>query len=224
MNDSKFHLESAVASAAAESEPKQLLCQVPKTRREIVQDGSAKDGTYILPITAQVERLFNLPPTILIEGEVFERKNEFHVTLLGFGTRQRLNKRIEEEAEAGQNLVQEINAILSGIDFSFSPSSTGAALIQNLDYDQQAVIAQTGRAAFESESTIVLGIDMPGLSEFYERMRTLGLELGRPAAHVTLYLKQNGNATGLGIAITDFQAQLAGTAFPRITAKKIQLP
>ena len=211
-------------SAASESEPKQLLCQVPKTRREIVQDGSAKDGTYILPITAQVERLFNLPPTILIEGEVFERKKEFHVTLLGFGTRERLKKRIEEEAEAGQNLVQEINAILSGIDFSFSPSLTGVALVQNLDYDQEAVIAQTGRAAFESESTVVLGIDMPGLAEFYERMRALGLELGCPAAHVTLYLKQNGGATGLGIAITDFQAQIAGTAFPQITAKKIQLP
>ncbi len=224
MNDSKSHLESAGVPATAESEPKQLLCQVPKTRRELVQDGSAKDGTYILPITTQVEQLFNLPPTISIEGEVFERKKEFHVTLLGFGTRQRLKKRIEEEAEAGQNLVQEINAILSGVDFSFSPSQTGVALIQNLDYDQEAVIAQTGRAAFESESTIVLGIDMPGLAEFYERMRTLGLELGRPAAHVTLYLKQNGSGTGLGIAITDFQAQLAGTVFPHITAKKIQLP
>jgi hypothetical protein len=224
MNDSKFNPDGTRVPAVVETEPKQLLCQIPASRRELVQDGSAKDGTYILPITAQLEGLFNLPPTVSIEGEEFARKKEFHVTLLGFGTRQLLKKRIDEEAEAGQNLVQEINAILSGMDFSFSPSSAGATLIQNLDYDQEAVISQTGRAAFESESTIVLGIDMPGLAEFYERMRGLGLELGRPAAHVTLYLKQNGVATGLGIAITDFQAQLAGTAFPQITAQKIELP
>ena len=200
-----------------------FVCAVPPMRRELFQKNGLKDLRYILPITSPLERALSLPPTISIPEGEFVRKQEFHVTLLGFSTRALLEEAALEAALEGRDLPEEINQILSEIDFSFTLSEEGMMLIHNLDYDPEAVRTRMGKAAFESESTVIVGMHMPGIVLFYERMRTLGIELGHPVAHVTLYIRQNGDATGLGIGITDLDGQLAGHVFPHITMKRTEL-
>jgi hypothetical protein len=70
----------------------------------------------------------------------------------------------------------------------------------------------------------MIPLDMPGLREFVERMKDeLGIDLGRAEAHVTLYIKDNGDVTGLGIGLYDISKQAAGIMDPHITIEPIQL-
>lgn len=198
-----------------------LKINLEKQTMGMVKDGSAKDCTYIIPITEQIEKVLSLPETVSLPEGKFIRKKEFHASAMGFGTREHIGEKIKEAGAQGIDLVSKINGILSDINFSFTVDPHSIKLIHNLEYDRDAVINKTGQAAFESECSIVVDIDMPGMAELYRRMRGLGIELGKPSAHITLYIKDNGPATGLGIAITDFEKQNRGEKFSHIEWREI---
>lgn len=72
-----------------------------------------------------------------------------------------------ELAAIVRDLAQEINRMISDIDFGFSLRSNGAMLVKIFDYDPEDVITQQGRAAYESEVTSIIGINTPGVAEFF---------------------------------------------------------
>jgi len=179
-------------------------------------------NTYIILVTEAIEKALPIKERLVLPEGEFLRKKEFHVTALGFGTKDEIKEMVEATSERGENLIQKINEILSAIDFSFTIDLNSVRFVHNKDYDANAVLTKTGRAAFESEYTITIDVNMPGMNEFYDRMREeVGLDLGQPATHVTLYIKQNGPATGMGIAITDLEGQIRGDVLPRIECKSL---
>ncbi len=201
--------------------PTTIEVKLPPKHRELSMSGDAKDFTYIIPISEALEDILPMKESITLNEGEFLKKKEFHVTALGFGTKDMIKEQVEVVSKRGEDLVQKINEILSQINFSFKVDLNSIKLIHNNNYDREAVIKKTGRAAFESEYTITIDIEMPGMIEYYNRMREIGIDLGQPATHVTLCIKQNGEATGLGIAITDFDEQVQGNTFPYIESRPL---
>lgn len=207
---------------------RKTFLKVEKTRREVIHTGSPKDFTYIIPITKYIDdflqkKSLKLPDQCALPEGQFQRKKEFHVTAFGFGTKKLVETKINEAKERGEDLLSQINDILSETDFSFSCNPETLKVVHNKEYDSKSVVSQNGKAAYESEYTIVMDIEMPGMKHFFDRMQELGISLGVPATHVTLYIKQNGEATGLGIAITAYERQLKGEVFPHIETREIAL-
>lgn len=206
-------------------ERKKIRVHIPPAPREMVGPGTPKEFCYILPITKELEHVFpTIDSTKILPMGTFLRKKEFHVTLLGFGTREQIRQKIEEGAARGLDVKKAINDLLSTIDFSFDVEVGSTQLVHNLQYSPEAIRTGQGRAAFESEYTIIISLEMPGLREFVRRMREdLSIDLGRAEAHVTLYIKDNGEVTGLGIGLYDIAKQVAGVMDPHITIEAIQL-
>lgn len=194
---------------------------LPKEKRKIAMQGSPKEYTYIIPVTEYIQKALSLPEWFTLDEGEFERKSEFHVTALGFSSREKIREKVAKAQTRGENLLEKIDAALSDTDFSFTIDATSAKVIHNLEYDPEAVRTQTGKAAFESEYTIIVDVEMPGMRAFYDRMMDVGIDLGERATHITLFIKQNGEATGLGIGITDFEGQVAGIAFPHIEYRNL---
>ncbi len=198
-----------------------LRVEVPPAPRGLIRDGGAKDYTYILPVTAAIERVMNMRTKLsLPEGE-FNRKKEFHVTVAGFGAVDAIRTAIA--GEHGTGVAVAFDRLLSETDFSFEIDPESAKVITNIDYDPAAIRSGEGRARFESQATVAMDVRMPGMAALYDKMRAeLGIDLGKPASHITLYIKDNADATGLGIAVTNYAAQLRGEAFPRIESRPIE--
>lgn len=224
-----FEMPTAQQEDQEKQESMQLYIDLPAQERTLREDNVITDHTYIIMLGEKIREKLDLPESInLPEGE-FKIKNEFHVTALGFDTAKDIMER--SQAENGPEFRAEVNKALSEIDFSFNLNIDSLKVIHNLQYDPHAVIRQKEnpknppeQGAFESEYTVVVDVDMPGMDLFYARMRDLGVELGSPATHVTLYIKQqrlNPHATGLGINMRDMQAQLQGEKFPKISMREI---
>ncbi|MBT4917287.1 hypothetical protein HN709_03685 [Candidatus Peregrinibacteria bacterium] len=180
---------------------------LPLQERSINLDGDYQDYTYIIPIPLeQIRDKLNLPEIVNLEEGAFNRKNEFHVTVLGFHTQELIRQKIAE-TKSPQQSVTEINKALSEIDFSFTLLPESLKLVRNLQYNPSAVRNRQGAEQYESEYTIAIDVDMPGMQEFYQKMGRLGIDLGAPCTHITLYIKGNGDATGFGIAMTDLAKQ-----------------
>lgn len=198
----------AFPSEVQEMTPREIHVSIPPAERRIVQDGSAKDCTYILPVTDGLEQVLRVRPTLELPQGQFKRKKEFHATAIGFGKREEVRLAIERLNMEGKDGIRIVNDLLSSIDFSFDIIPADTKLIVNRKYDPPGVRAGT---SFESEASVVVHVRMPGMEEFYSRLREeAGVDLGVPVSHVTLYIKENGDATGLGIGLYDLAAQTSG--------------
>lgn len=205
-------------------ETKNIHVPIPITTREMVGPGTPKEYCYILPVTESLEYVLpSLEPVKELPMGIFLRKKELHVTLLGFGTRDLIRQKIKEGQMRGIDVRTAINTLLSTINFSFEVALGSTQLVHNLQYSPEAIRTGQGRAAFESEYTIIISLEMPGLHEFVQRMRDeLGIEIGRAEAHVTLYIKDNGEVSGLGIGLYNIEKQVAGLMEPYITVEPIR--
>jgi len=203
---------------------KDLYVALPPTERKL-----SNFFTYIVPIpSAPLEKVIPVRNQIsLPEGE-FLRKKEFHITALGFWTSELLERAIEfsnDDEQEKVKLSEKINTLLSQADFSFTIDPNSIKLVHNKEYDSEAVLNKKGKKQYESEYTIIVDVKMPGMDELYGKLNELNLDLDlwKPATHITLYIKQNDEATGYGIGITDFAWQVEGKAFPAIEYKPLSL-
>ena len=197
-----------------------LRVEVPPAPRGLIRDGGTKDYTYILPVTAAIERVLNMRSKLSLQEGAFNRKKEFHVTVAGFGAVDAIRTTIA--GERGEEVAAAFDRLLSETDFSFEIDPESAKIVTNLDYDADAIRSGAGRARFESQATVAMDVRMPGMAALYDKLRAeLGIDLGKPATHITLFIKDNADVTGLGIAITNYDAQLRGEAFPRIESRPI---
>ena len=198
--------------------------QIGPSERKINMGEGWNDFTYILPVTEALNRVLQLRDEIRLSEGIFLRKNELHITLLGLGTKELIRTEFEKKAEQGVDIMVAINKMLSELDFSFDLDLNSVKMVHNLDYDPEAVRTKKGRAAFESEDTVIMDVNMPGLKILCDRFqKELGIDLGTPASHITLYIKDNGDATGLGIGIHDLAKQIKGEIHPHIELKPLQV-
>ncbi len=199
-----------------------LVVSVPPESRRLIEEGGKKDLTYILPVTPAIERALALRTTVVLPEGSFQRKKEFHVTAIGFDGAELVRAVAAERGGDQAAVTGRINELLSETDFSFEIDPTSAKVVTNLEYDADAVRSKVGRKQHTSEKSVVMDVHMPGMVAFYDKLRAeLGIDLGHPAAHVTLYVKDNGDATGLGIGIKDYEAQLRGDVYPKIEARPL---
>ncbi|MDO8593619.1 MAG: hypothetical protein Q7R59_01825 [bacterium] len=188
--------------------------------------------TYILNVTQPLEATFEkasivLPDTLEArsaagEDITLKRKKEFHLTCVGFSHRGIMEEAAMRYADGREAFCRRVSELLSGIDFSFAVDMSTVRLIQNLEYDPEAV---RERKSYESANTIIVDVETTGIQEFYRCMKEeLGVDLGTSAAHATLYIQDNGDATGLGIGIKNIEEQQKGASSygPYIASVPIQ--
>ena len=189
--------------------------------------------TYILNVTEPLKIALEnagivLPDTLKVRSAAVEditlnRKMEFHLTCVSFSHREMMREAATQYADGVEAFCRHVSELLSALDFSFTVDMSNIRLIHNLEYDPNAV--RDGQS-YESENTIIVDIETTGIQEFYRRMKdSLGVDLGTSAAHATLYIQDNDDATGLGIGIRNLVEQQKGPSMygPYIASVAIQL-
>lgn len=142
-------------------------------------------GTVLIRLEAESFALAQGP--VLVQGEYFTAKDELHVTLIGNKVGSMLQAQIRQDPEVSQVLEK----IFEDIDWSFE--KTGPVHILSR------------RKKGTRQMSIILLLDMPGMSIFYQQLKSLGLVPGKtplPPAHVTLYTKN----CSLGIGVPSDEA------------------
>jgi len=115
-------------------------------------------------------------------GDIFTAKEELHVTLIG----SELGVILQDKIKHNKSILQLLEKTFEAIDWSFK--QTGP--IHVLARLKEGVI----------EKSIILLIEMHGVTDFYAQLRTLGLtdpETPVPPPHVTLYTQNC--ALGIGV-------------------------
>lgn len=126
----------------------------------------------ILLIGLSPESFCMAKETIDVHGESFTPKDELHVTLLG----SELGLIIQNKIQQNQTIDKLLEKTFEEIDWSFK--QTGPVHI--LSRSEEEIV----------EMSIILLIEMPGVTIFHDQLKTLGLidsETPLPLPHVTLY-------------------------------------
>lgn len=135
--------------------------------------------TVILPID---QRCLIVPiRPLVLDGEPFEPKAEFHVTLIGKRVAGPLLEKAAREAAVETLLEQAFQAI----DWSYEQTGPVHFLSRTRKRSDAS-----GKIRPSIDKSIVLGLKMPGMAEFYEALKSLELiDSGAPVPppHITLY-------------------------------------
>lgn len=201
---------------------------IPPSERQF----NSETFTYILNVTEPLEIAFEnagivLPDTFTVRSSAvgnitLNRKKEFHLTCIGFSHRGIMEEAAARYADGREAFCNQVSELLSEVDFSFTVNPSKIRLIQNLEYSPDAVRAGE---SYESANTIIVDVETAGIQEFYRHMKEeLDVDLGTSVAHVTLYIQDNGDATGLGIGIRNIKEQQKGASEygPHITSSAVQ--
>lgn len=116
----------------------------------------------------------------------FERKDEAHITLIGFGLGKRLLEAMEQLTDTAKNegleLIESLNGRLSSFCF-------------NEDYYH---ISKPG----SNRESIIQTVDVPGITDYFDELRDIsGIEPGQPFPHITHYTKGDLDQRFRGIGI-----------------------
>ena len=153
---------------------------------KLLWPGFNEKGSLIIPIEwSEVPFLQN---PIYVEGERFEPKDELHVTAIGKKTGSVIQKKILLDPRIESTLQQEFE----GIDWSFKLGD----VVHLLSREKENPVER----AVVLEQTVVLPLHMPGMTTFYQCLKSHNLVTGNtlvPSPHITLY---NRNCPG-GIGV-----------------------
>jgi len=131
--------------------------------------------------------------TINIHGELFTAKEEFHVTLIG----SKLGLILQHKIKHNQTIDKLLEKIFEEIDWSYK--LTGPVHI--LSRSEEGVV----------EKSVIMLIEMPGLTTFYKQSKALGLidlETPVPPPHVTMYTQNC--PSGIAVPSDDALNALSG--------------
>jgi hypothetical protein len=132
--------------------------------------GFNKEGTVLIePATGS---FYDVKSEIDVQGEVFTAKHEQHITLIGTSLGAILLKQIKQE-QTIENLLEET---FEAIDWSFKQTGPVQILSRNI-----------GKLI---QKSIIMQVDMPGVTTFYQRLKELGIidpDTPLPPPHITLY-------------------------------------
>ncbi|NOQ89564.1 MAG: hypothetical protein GQ549_01315 [Gammaproteobacteria bacterium] len=141
-----------------------------------------KNGSVIIGLSTKYFCIAE--KTVDVYGDAFTPKDELHVTLIGT----RLGSIIMDEIKQNKTIGKLLDKAFEEIDWSFR--QTGPVHILSRRKDN-----------FIQKSIIML-IEMHGVTEFYDRLRALGLletNTPVPPPHVTMYTQN----CPLGIGVPD---------------------
>ena len=144
--------------------------------------GFNKKGTVLIGLSP--ESFCMAKETINLHGESFIAKDELHVTLIGSKHGSIILARIKQDKTINKLLKKRFEEI----DWSFK--QTGPVHILSRSVEEVV------------ESSIIFLIEMPGVTAFYDQLKTLGLidsKTPLPPPHVTIYTHN----CPLGIGVPD---------------------
>ena len=132
--------------------------------------GFNEKGTVLIDLAYESFLLSKVP--VLVDGIYYTPKDELHVTLVGEEVSSILQHKIKQDPKNIEVLVH----IFESIDWAFD--KTGPVHI----------LSSSKKS--EIQKSIIMLIDMPGMTTFYQQLKSFGLIPGKtpiPPAHVTLY-------------------------------------
>jgi hypothetical protein len=140
--------------------------------------GFNSHGSLLLPLPDIA--FSELPSALAFDGLEFERKREFHVTVLDRETGRRLRTH-----EARNRVRPTARELFEGEDWAWHPTGNKWLLREQRD---EGIV-----------HSIIELLDLPGLVRFRHNLGWAhGERLADPPAHVTLYVA--GNDIGIGLA------------------------
>lgn len=113
-------------------------------------------------------------PVITVFGENYQRKDELHITVIGSKTGIILSDKINQATSVNDSL----RKIFEGIDWHYE--KTGPVHF----------LSRTDKGTVKK--SIILLLDMPGITVFYQQAKTQGLidvDIPIPPPHITLYTR-----------------------------------
>ncbi len=165
--------------------------------------GFTKKGAVIIKLPPEPFCLAK--ETIDVYGESFTAKDELHVTLIGNEIGSIILNRIKQD----QTINKLLKKTFEKIDWSFK--QTGPVHI--LSRSEEGVV----------ESSIILLIEMPGVTAFYDQLKALGFiesETALPPPHVTMYTQNC--PLGIGVPNDETLNALSREILPVNALNKLQ--
>lgn len=130
----------------------------------------------------------------------FERKERFHLSLVGFGTGRKIKETLTGASNTKKKEVsREMQSLAAQLDWDFDLIPEGRFRIAK-DYP-----TRKGSPPERRESFVQL-VRVPAMKVFYIGLSDLvGVKIEPPLAHVTLYTKGDSKQARMGIAIESGQ-------------------
>ncbi len=143
-------------------------------------------------------RFVNLRRSLAVGDRVFDRKSEFHITIIGSRLGQKLLS-YWERAEDLSAYSEQLSRLAAEVDWEwrFEPQYYHVVKSQPEPSDRDE-----GRYEILQSASIIQMVSLPGIDRCYQQLSSwLGKRQVPPALHVTLYV--SGNPRGIGIADRD---------------------
>ena len=157
---------------------------------------SPESFTLVIPLTSELLQWFF--PEVIVGGVQLLRKDELHLTIIGFGKA----KLIGQAFESNPSIQHQINSFLSTKTFQISSIPNTYYFIRK-EYQSKTGGLSTTR------SSIIQPVSCPDLAQFTQELKSLFSHPAfakEPYPHLTLYTDRE-NPMGIGIdGASDFQA------------------
>lgn len=148
---------------------------------QLTWPGFNEEGTVLVELSMDTFCLAK--SCVVIAGELFQPKDELHITVIGTELGLMLQRKIKQGQVSDELLQQSFEAI----DWAFK--QTGP--LHMLSRTRGSV----------NQKSIILLIEMPGIQTFYQQLKKLGMidpATPLPPVHITLYTQNCAN--GIGVA------------------------
>lgn len=137
---------------------------------KLIWPGINAKGTVLINLESESFLVSKVP--VLVDSLYYTPKDELHVTLVGEKVGLILQHKIKQDLKNIEVLVH----IFESIDWAFNKSGP----VHMLSRSNKSKV----------QNSIIMLIDMPGMTTFYQQLKSSGLIPGKtpiPPAHVTLY-------------------------------------
>ena len=137
---------------------------------KLIWPGINAKGTVLINLEFESFLVSKVP--VLIDSLYYTPKDELHVTLVGEKVGLILQHKIKQDLKNIEVLVH----IFESIDWAFNKSGP------------VHILSRSNKS--KVQNSIIMLIDMPGMTTFYQQLKSSGLIPGKtpiPPAHVTLY-------------------------------------
>ena len=145
--------------------------------------GFTEAATLLIDVSHESDGL--VQHDIALGADIYQPKDELHVTVIG----SRAGRKLVQSCRRNKALMQTIVEIFEGVDWVYQKTGPVHFLSRTVD----------GRV----QKSIILLIDMPGMSDFYQQLRSasvIGPDTPTPPPHITLYTFN----VPLGIAVPSY--------------------
>ena len=137
---------------------------------KLIWPGINAKGTVLINLEFESFLVSKVP--VLVDSLYYTPKDELHVTLVGEKVGLILQHKIKQDLKNIEVLVH----IFESIDWAFNKSGP------------VHILSRSNKS--KVQNSIIMLIDMPGMTTFYQQLKSSGLIPGKtpiPPAHVTLY-------------------------------------